>query len=98
MVKILTCTGECQEGTLDDCPCDCPNVYLEETGDVYSLSWTNHVGVLMTHTEIAESKEHALSKALCDSSVNIWIFDYLETFNFSTSTAHFLWNRNGKIC
>lgn len=67
--------------------------------DNYTLMWTHSAGFMMNHTEYAESKEHAFEKALCNSLVNFYLFEYLlDLKGKDKQMQQFLWLKNGKIC
>ena len=65
----------------------------------YTLHWTHSSGMMMSHSEMAFSKEHALSKAMSDSVVNLYIFEYVEQFADRMNDIDlFFWTVDGRIC
>jgi hypothetical protein len=65
--------------------------------DKYTLMWLHPNGAMMNFTVDAVSKEHALSKALGDPILNIYLIDYMSQYGYEVNVDHFLWNINGKL-
>lgn len=65
----------------------------------FTLKWVHHSGCMMEYTiDKAESKEHALSKAMGDPICNIYLIDYMDQFHGNMfSVDNFLWDVNGRI-